>query len=386
MTYIDNGTFYHIYDLIDAPTTFNCVVQLITGELARRELTDCTHTHLIFVPGLEENDYFNALDHYSSDVKKWRLGNIVLPAIDLFPSVKSFSFLQNRDEVTPFLQAPQQNIFPLGYTQQNQAVCGQSISPNLNFTLGYDIPSLQAPALAHEYVKRIVKRVCGDSKFITITLRQTDYNTARNSSMAIWQEVSDHFQRHGYKVILLPDYERVFDIEDDYFPNAYTCRECVLDLRLRFALYEQASLNLGQVGGPIACCPYNDRCNYVLTRLIVDGVGHSTPEFMQEMGFDVGKDNGFYDTFNRWLWTSEDENNIIDVCDEFIAADRSPGIKYVNNDRSPVAGFEAVTSLFGPDAAKLTFSKLGPAGPVFVNKERNEFDRQEHVIRHSNKI
>ncbi len=258
-----------------------------------------------------------------------------------------------------------------------------SLTPNLNHALGYTIPSIRAPQLALDFVRRIIERVCGGSKFVTITLRETSYDVERNSDENLWRSVSEHFRKNGYRVLLLPDYERVFETPDGYFEGAYTCRECVLDLRLRFALYELASLNLGQVGGPTACLCYDDACKYLISGLITEDNSLANQDYRRGMGFDIGKDNGYFETYNKWLWTREDEREILRICDRFIDADSTSGeLESLVNPASPIAAFEAIETHFGPDVSKAFFSKMGRSAPIFVNKEYNIAGEHENTPRY----
>jgi hypothetical protein len=303
MNVADEKVFYHFYDMEFGPPTFNFVMQLVSAEMARIETTDCERTCVVFVPG--SNQGFNRLMVYGHDVKRWRLWNLLLPVVSLIKANTSYSVLQSREEARHLVSQAGDRKFPIGYTLENAADCPQANTPNLNHGLGFTMPSLRAPELACEYVRRLVNHVCPGKKYVTITSRQATYNVQRNSDIEVWKTIAKYMQQKGYFVFFLPDYEVIFDIPNDIVPDAYVARECVLNLHMRLALYEQASLNLGE-GGPMALCYFDDKCNYAINNLIVAGEGHSSELQLMQQGFSIGKDISYYDTFARWVWTRDD--------------------------------------------------------------------------------
>ena len=372
-----DSAFYHFYDLEYNPPTFNILHQIISAELCRVEYTNCTHTHVVFVPG--SHDGFNQLKHYGTDVKRWRFGNILIPSLSLMPSNTSYEVLNAREDALHLVERAGANKFPIGYTVENSADCSQHNSHSLNYGLGYRLPSLRASTLALEYVDRFIQRVCGNQEFITIVLRQASYISSRNSDLGDWKTVAKYMQDAGYFVFVLPDYEVVLDEVDDLIPGSYLARECVLDLRLRIALYERACLNLGQGGGGLTCCYLNENCNYVMSRLLVEGVGHSTEEYVAKMGHTLGKDVSYYDTFARWIWNQDSVDSILTVCEEFIDKHENDMNLQSENRLTGDGPFQMLVDLYGRHKAKEIFAEFGERrnGPLFMNRERNNAaDRQ----------
>lgn len=377
----DQSTFYVFYDLEFGPTTFNFLYTLICGELARRELSQCEGIHVVFVPG--PNEGFNKHTLYPTAKKQWRFWSILLPALGLLPTIRGFTLLPNRSAAESFLAEAGPNRFPLAYSLKNSADCSQINSTNLNYALGFDMPSLQAPVLARDSVDQILGPLRNNKEIVTLTLRQSQHVPERNSDLKTWAEISKYLLDCGYYVVLLPDYEQVITGQTPEIPNVFVAKECVLNLHLRMALYEQAALNIIENGGPITLCMFNERCNYIVRRAIVPDAAGSSEKMTVQLGLAVDKDTSYFDTFARWTWHECSADKVVMICNEF--RDKFGNSEVMRSDQPMTAldVFESLSTGLGSDVVNEIATNFvdGRNGPVFINRERTKDSERETVIR-----
>jgi hypothetical protein len=88
--------------------------------------------------------------------------------------------------------------------------------------------------------------------------------------------------------------------------------EAAMVLGLRMALYERAYLNLGVNNGPMGLCWLNDRTRYITFKMLSDAAPHTTPEYMEFLGFKIGESLPFATPWQRWVW-QDDELDVIET-------------------------------------------------------------------------
>lgn len=375
-------TLYHFYDLNHAPPTFNFILQLVSAEFARIETTDCDYIHTVFIPG--KNDGFNPINAYGVDVKQHRLLSILLPALSLYKSNTSYSLLQTREEAQQLIEAAGPYKFPIGYELDPSSDCLQFNTSILNACLGYKPKSISAPDRAVALVKQLISRVCPDQKFITITARGSTHLAQRNSSPATLTKIAKYMQQHGYFVFFLPDYDVAFQVSDNCIPGAYIAREVALNLPFRSALYELASLNIGD-GGPASLFYFNTRCNYIYTNQNWPDDKRDMQKVLRQEGLVNGKGVNYYNTFARWIWKFDDAEETINTCAEFIEYSQGRG---VDNVKKHIATLDEVldslSESLGVDAVNIINSKYSNRqnGPLFINREFTWDEKQKRNMKY----
>ncbi|MEQ9109280.1 MAG: hypothetical protein RIF37_07480 [Rhodospirillaceae bacterium] len=373
---------YHFYDLDHAAPTFNALVQFVSAEIARVEATNCDAIRTIFVPGFQEG--FNTTKEYDLETKRMRFWSILLPSLKLISSNKSFIVLDNRDEAKELLEKADGPVFPFGYELDRSSDCCQMHTSTLNAYLGYKAPTIRPPRRAVEFVKKLINRVCPGQKFVTLTARGSTHLTQRNSSQETLNKVANYMQQNGYFVFFLPDYDVAMEVQDSFVSGAYLCREAAVDLTFRAALYELASLNIGE-GGCMTLCCFNDRCNYIFGNLRWSHRGRDSETALREELFASGKGVNYHNTFARWLWSLDDPDETIDACSDFINYSRGEAVDINKNTESLDEVLELLSSMFGHDTAdRIRSDYLNRAnGPLFVNREyeRKQTRTMKYVLR-----
>ncbi|MEQ8736025.1 MAG: hypothetical protein RIC29_13955 [Rhodospirillaceae bacterium] len=364
----DEKVFYHFYDLDHAPPTFNAVVQIVSAEIARAETTDCDHTHTIFVPGL--NDGFNWTNEYGVDIKRWRLMSILLPALSLYKTNTSHTLLRTRENASELVDAAGTYKFPVDYSVDVSSDCAQINTPTLNSYLGYGPKSIAAPKRAIELTKQLVNRVCPGQKFITITARGSAHLLQRNSSPETLINIAKYMQQQGYFVFFVPDYDLALQVSDNFIPGAYVAREISLSLPFRSALYELASLNIGD-GGTAALSYFNSKCNYIINNLNWPHKSRDIPKSLRQQGMALGKGVNYHNTFARWVWPFDDAQATIDACEEFVAYSQGRSVDVNKYKMSFDEVLLCLSESLGADAVSVIKSKYSNRqnGPLFINRQ-----------------
>lgn len=90
---------------------------------------------------------------------------------------------------------------------------------------------------------------------VTITLREAEHNTARNSLVGEWIKFAGWLQARGEKVVFVRDTAKALEP----FGGFATCPEASLDLAERLALYESAKLNFFAENGPVTLAVFGTR-------------------------------------------------------------------------------------------------------------------------------
>ncbi|MEQ8508617.1 MAG: hypothetical protein RIB43_06415 [Rhodospirillaceae bacterium] len=384
---VTSDTLYHFYDLDHAPTTFNALMQFVSAEIARVETTDFDNTSTIFVPGL--SDGFNPTNGYDAAIKRWRFWSIVIPSLRLFQSNRSHFVLSTREEASEFLDKASGNVFPFGYELKKSSDCPQINTPTLNAYLGFKSPSIRPPERATQLVKQLVDRVCQNQRFVTITARGSLHLPQRNTSLGTLNKIARYMQQSGYFVFFLPDYEIAMEMQNNTIPGVYLCREAALDLTFRAALYELASLNIGD-GGPMTLCCFNSRCNYIINNLRWPHGARDIEKVMRHQGFAVDKGINYHNRFARWLWSFDEPDETIDACADFIKYSQGENIDVNKSTASRDEVFHSLSDLLGPSIMeRIKTDYLNRAGgPLFINREfeRGDTRTTKHIVRNADVV
>lgn len=106
------------------------------------------------------------------------------------------------------------------------------------------------PFRASEKARRFVGQMLDGRPVVTITLRET-HTPTRNSNLTTWLKVAYQLERRGYQAVIVPDTEKLMgNLPSEYRGTVTHCPMAALDLDIRMALYERATLNLSRSGGP----------------------------------------------------------------------------------------------------------------------------------------
>lgn len=280
------------YDLDIAPVSYDIVQFLVAAQHA----ANGDPLHVVIVPGTR--DGWRRDDHkpISDAERDWRVDHVLIAScrragvtVTLAPS-RSFA---------KCFAVP--GCFPFGYTVEKPKAKYRLSNAMLALNTGF-VPSFRASDRAREHVARI-----WGSGFVTVTLRNT-HTPSRNSSPD-WLDVAAQISaRHD--VIVIPD---TADIGTHGLGRASDL--LALDLDLRLAAYEAASLNLSASGGPFCLAMFLGLPYLWWHESAKEPDGpdfHAIPEFMAHHLLPMGSQfPGHGQDNRRILWEPDTFDNIM---------------------------------------------------------------------------
>lgn len=297
------------YDLENSPITFDLCWMLVLAN-KNRESLGLKHMHVVFVPGnhqglreemTEYDDVINKNSRY------FRLYNLLFPLTHLIKACNGFTYCSTRTQAELIRKQMFPNIFPSNY--------------NTYFNIEYDLlaevinePSQKIMALAAvpqslQYINQWIKERASGKKIITITLRYYDYMPERNSNIDAWLEFSKSIDHNEYFIVIIPDTESAMKKPLRGFEQFAHFKEACWNIDLRAALYETSYLNLGVNNGPFALCWLNEKCRYIMFKIVTDEVPQTNSRVLANRGFNLGEKPPFSTPYQSWVW----ENDTIDV-------------------------------------------------------------------------
>ena len=191
----EDKLLYVIYDLEIAPITFNITEFLLDSEYEANKLNKEGFV-VVFVPRKGDSLYgWKEYDSiFDSDSKLWRFHNIVLPITLLAIKCKGISILPNRSDVLELVK--QHEVYPSSYDGINLRYIDivkfyeKLDKPNL-------VKGLRATKEGIRYIEDWLKENKVDSPIVTITLRQSDFDPARNNRIEDWNKFCGYLIKEG---------------------------------------------------------------------------------------------------------------------------------------------------------------------------------------------
>lgn len=311
-------SIYVFYDLQVSPITFDICWPLATAELLRRE-RGLRDIHFVFVPGLdnglrtESPDYEFIVDH---PARRWRMAQILIPMLQFLPTVTGFTVCKSRASATFLKVLHYGHVYPDSYWPRlpiahkpsyllDAARNGRAVS----------LP-LRAPENALRYIDQWLGPEPDRRKTIVVTLREYAFMPQRNSNIVAWAEFARRLDPEVYRVVFVPDTEVSMNEPPDILRSFEFLKEAAWNLGIRMALYESAYLNLMVNNGPHLMCMFNERCRYVMFKILTESAPQTTREYMEFLGFDIGQSPPFSTRFQKWVW-EDDRLEIVEA--EFAA-------------------------------------------------------------------
>ena len=173
------------------------------------------------------------------------------------------------------------------------------------------VPVFKAPDSAMAAVSEYVRV---GKPYVTITIRDSDFQPERNSNAAEWLKVADWLAECGYAVIFVPDTEamvagRPLDTGDHMVYEAAAFNQA-----LRLALYEHAMLNCFTSGGPMMLSMWAKSPTFIC-KLKVDGVHSCSEEVLNSVGMAP---DARPDRFQWLSWCDDTKDNITPLLEDIL--------------------------------------------------------------------
>lgn len=319
-----------IYDLAIYPVTFDFVAFLANAEAYRSKIA--AHTLDVIIvsqwndpiqdePGTGHPSAGNDPDTF--------IHNFITEATTLFPNVRSFFLNRQRKQLIddwPTI-VKSQEIFPPSYnplipdsglSNDTPPVYGL-VHLNASSKPASEVFCLQAPQEAKNLARRWLQRNAGELPIITITLREAQHDSERNSDIQAWQRALDKLEHSQFTFVILRDHATLFSACPLIGSSVVECNEAVMSLPFRAALYELSFLNLLTNGGPASLCYLNHRCNYLVFMEKGDFKNRWYPAFEFQHGVPEGADFPHATPARKLCWSKDEPDaifaEITEACD-----------------------------------------------------------------------
>lgn len=297
---------YAFYDLGVAPVSYDFLWFLVAAELARLRAR-LASIHIVIVPGphggfrRERADLEQVID---PEARRARIESMLLPACTLLPSVAGATLASNRDEVGNLVAMAGEAVFPTRYEPALPSYPGPRDALTVAREHHAEIGVLRATAANLEAVDAWLKAHRCTGQLVVITLRGYGYTPERNSNVQAWAEFARRLDAR-FSPIIVPDTAQVFAGIPDEFAGLPVFSEAAVVVGLRMALYERAYLNLGVNNGPMGLCWLNARTRYLTFKMLSDAAQQTSADYMEFLGFELGKSLPFATPWQRWIWEDD---------------------------------------------------------------------------------
>jgi hypothetical protein len=296
-----------VYDLNAGPLTYDFVQFLVLAERFR-QASGKPHLRLVVVPG--ENDgfrNFSQRDRFLSIAsKEWRLRQLVMRAAHLLPALAGIVRFRSRESAAACLGETSPDLFfPPGFDSA-APVAPYHLAFVMQFaSQGADIRTLAAPPVTSALVRRLLREIAGERPVVTITMRQSEFQPARNSRLDQWLRFADSCERRGLFPLFIPDTEALLAGRVTEFGGFASLPLAALSLPVRAAVYQESWHNMLANGGPYTLCLYNPRARFSMFKLLVPGVATASAEYHAGQGLTPGTQLPFAGPLQRLVWEDD---------------------------------------------------------------------------------
>lgn len=319
----DDDVLYALYDLAVAPITYDFLWFLVGAELERRR-RGVAGVHVTIVPGVraglrkEPPELEAALDPAT---RRARVIGLLVPACACLPSLTGIAIAGSREEAERRVAAAGERIFPARYEPALPRYPGPQEPLRAAREDGAQVAALRAPETDLANIDQWLAAENRDRRrrVVTITLRGYGYTPERNSNIADWAAFARGCDPALYSVVIVPDTAQCFAGIPEELARFPICREAALMPGLRMALYERAWLNLGVNNGPMGLCWLNSCTRYITFKIVNDAAPHTSAEYMEFLGFELGRSLPFATPFQQWVWADDDLATIESAFHEMVA-------------------------------------------------------------------
>jgi hypothetical protein len=331
-------TLYAFYDLGVAPITFDFLWFLVSAELERQR-RGLRAVHAVIVPGLhqglrkESPELENCLD----PSERWaRVNSVLVPACALLPSLGGVTAASSRGQAEQLVRLAGGAVFPARYEPAFPRYPGPHEPLRAAREEGAKIGVLRATTADLRAVDQWLAAHGCTSPVVAITLRSYRYVPERNSNLAAWREFARRLDPARFSVVFVPDTAQCLAGDLGGLQDFPVFVEAAMVLGLRMALYQQAYLNLGVNNGPMGLCWLNEQTRYITFKMLSEAAPHTTPEYMEFLGFKIGESLPFATPWQQWVW-EDDDPDVIQRAFAAMLSRMEPGSEVMALDAAPLA-------------------------------------------------
>jgi len=240
---------YVTYNVSAAPLSFDSLVWLVNAEMTRRRQGAPAPLKVNLWRGHGREINGSQTPYKTVTQRALLTENILRPAIKLIGAVE---------------------------TDVQGGVCYPYYLPGeivKNCQAGEAVPQFHAPA-------ETIAAMAGYRGCVTITLRETDYMTWRNSNIEAWVKFALDLGAVGERVVFVRDTAKAYEPLEQFA----TCSQASRNLIDRCALYEVAKANLFVANGPATLAQFSGKPWFMFMPMLWEGHAYkiNTPGFMRK--------------------------------------------------------------------------------------------------------
>lgn len=297
-----------VFDLRYQPISFDIVPFLCASEHYFKTKGIKYFSVIIFTAN--ERYYDKAWKDYDQKInkesQKLRIGNIIIPIIQMHKSCDSLLLVEDIDKVKEecskgFI------VFPEHYDGVNlrgtDITKAHAVAKN-----GFPFSGLEAPGHALEIVNKFIELKSIKKPLVSITVRNYNYQTPRNTNMEVALKLAKHLEDIGYTPIFVPDSENPFQSFLPYESFTPACH----NMFYRMALYESCFTNYFTSSGPSTLAGFNPKVSYVVYKINapeLQTIETANLAAFARYGVSPGDQLFVHDSW--WEWGEETLDNLV---------------------------------------------------------------------------
>lgn len=302
----DSRELWLFYDLAVSPITYDICWALTAAEMMRRDL-GLRGVRLVIVPG-PMNGLRDEGVAYERAVgvpqRQWRVSQILLAAARQLPSLSGTIVCSDRREALYFRTLHARHVYPCNYTPTFPAA-HQPLEVLSRARSGMAVPLAFAPLeQAAVMVAGWLQNRLAGRRLIVITLRNYGHDPERNSALKEWAAFASSLDSRQYYVVFVPESETAFAPPAE-ISGQDCCEAAAISLDIRMALYRAAYLNMFVNNGPHALCMFDAASAYLMFKILPQSSSVSAARYMEELGFELGRDPPFAKPWQHWVWEDD---------------------------------------------------------------------------------
>lgn len=290
------------YDTRLAPVTFDFATFLVHAN---------AHCHLIGATSIYLNlvapkfRLMSTRDRgYEDSEKRWRLHHILGQLPRVLPSVMRTTVQHDTISQISFPS------FPPDYPPKSGEQA--KLSYLAHYVVKYYQSGLDVqPFRSSTHAKQLVQSAVQSTSYMTISLRTSQFQEARNSNLDEWYKVYRYLTERGKSVFVIPDFEDTMSSRLAMQYDWNVAEFAMHDIDLRLALYEGAEENFAVNNGTSSLLFFS-QCPFKLFKLVTPGIKATVPESIQETWLTKpGETPEIFKENQKWIWEDDTFENII---------------------------------------------------------------------------
>lgn len=314
---------YVVYDLEVQPATFNVFEFLALSDFYSRTEWQ-KDFFFVIVQDVSYVDLFGRPSSSGREEQCNRIKSILMPAALMWERCAGVAYCRDRRDFDRIYS--ELDIFPSDYKSSflgcyKRENLYKIYRKNQNKFLFHGIrPSSYMENMVQSFFNHIG---CRGDMAVTLTIRQTDFDRARNTNLSEWIKFAEYLEVNGYTPIFIPDAMNPFTDVGRFV----SCREAAFNLDFRAAIYSMALLNMATPNGPSIVATMNRNSSMIVVNSTPEGSSISTLRSFEEMG--IGPNDPYF-----WYNKKMSNTQLIDTLENLIILFEAAKDNLRNIDRS----------------------------------------------------